>query len=100
MSIFDVPAAQLVLVAFAAAAVFIVLYLWRINTILSRTPAEALKLSGPRWTPELLRETYARLERDPPDLYAKDKLPPKLDRRYVVTGGSGEFFFLVSNARY
>lgn len=85
----EVAAAQLVLVALAAIAASTVLYLWRINTILSRTPSEALKLSGPRWTPELLHKTYAQLERDPPDLYAKNKLPPKLDRRYVVTGGSG-----------
>ncbi|KAI0391536.1 NAD(P)-binding protein [Xylariaceae sp. FL0594] len=63
------------------------LYLFRVNQQLSGTPDEVRRLSGPRWTPELLRETYERLERDPIDY--TDRLPPRLDRRYIVTGGSG-----------
>ncbi|KAH7029093.1 uncharacterized protein B0I36DRAFT_245730 [Microdochium trichocladiopsis] len=85
----DASPAQLILGTLASLTVLVALYLWRINTLLSRTPPAALKLAGPRWTPELLHETYARLERDPPGLYDAKKLPPRLDRRYVVTGGSG-----------
>lgn len=64
------------------------LYLYRVNQLLSGTPDEVRKLAGERWTPDQLRETYKRLQDNPIDY--TDKLPPKLDRRYVVTGGSGE----------
>ncbi|KAI0892962.1 NAD(P)-binding protein [Annulohypoxylon nitens] len=69
----------------ALAALF--LYLFRLNQLLSGTPDEIRKLSGSRWTPSQLRTTYQRLQGKPIDY--TDKLPPKLDRRYVVTGGSG-----------
>ncbi|KAK5625744.1 hypothetical protein RRF57_001460 [Xylaria bambusicola] len=62
-------------------------YLVRVNQQLSGTPEEVRRLSGSRWTPELLRKTYERLQQHPIDY--THKLPPKLDRRYIVTGGSG-----------
>ncbi|KAI1438105.1 hypothetical protein GGR50DRAFT_641555 [Xylaria sp. CBS 124048] len=62
-------------------------YLFRVNQLLRGTPEEARRLAGPRWTPELLKDTYERLQKNPIDY--THKLPPKLDRRYVVTGGSG-----------
>ncbi|KAI0441314.1 hypothetical protein F4803DRAFT_523756 [Xylaria telfairii] len=62
-------------------------YLVRVNQQLSGTPDEVRRLSGPRWTPDLLKKTYERLQRHP--IEYTHKLPPKLDRRYVVTGGSG-----------
>ncbi|KAI5920538.1 hypothetical protein F4810DRAFT_682354 [Camillea tinctor] len=62
-------------------------YLISVNQLLSQTPDEIRRLSGPRWTPQLLRETYERLRKTPFDY--KDKLPPRLHRRYIVTGGSG-----------
>ncbi|KAI1371177.1 NAD(P)-binding protein [Hypoxylon crocopeplum] len=70
-----------------AALVVLILYLLRVNLLLSGTPDEVRKLSGSRWTPEQLKETYKRLQGKPVDY--TDKLPPKLERRYVVTGGSG-----------
>ncbi|GAP85054.2 putative cholesterol dehydrogenase [Rosellinia necatrix] len=73
--------------ALAVAAFAALAYLVRINQQLSGTPEEVRRLSGPRWTPDLLRETYERLQQQPIDY--THKLPPKLDRRYVVTGGSG-----------
>jgi hypothetical protein len=78
-----------VLWALSAAAFVILAYLARVNQQLSGTPEEVQRLSGSRWTLELLKKTYERLQQHPIDY--TDKLPPKLDRRYVVTGGSGEF---------
>lgn len=65
----------------------IVLYLYRINQLLSGTPAEIRKLTGPPWTEQELKKTYERLDREPIDY--KNELPPRQDRRYVVTGGNG-----------
>lgn len=70
----------------ALAALF--LYLFRLNQLLSGTPDEIRKLSGSRWTPSQLKTTYQRLQDKPIDY--TNKLPPKLERRYVVTGGSGK----------
>ncbi|KAI1100560.1 NAD(P)-binding protein [Jackrogersella minutella] len=65
----------------------LVIYLFRVNQLLGGTPDEVRKLSGSRWTPAQLKGTYERLQEKPIDY--TDKLPPKLQRRYVVTGGSG-----------
>ncbi|KAH8668932.1 hypothetical protein BX600DRAFT_510984 [Xylariales sp. PMI_506] len=73
--------------ALCAGFALVLLYLLRINQIMKRTPAEVQKLTGKPWTPELLRETYQKLEKEPIDYVPL--LPPKLDRRYIVTGGSG-----------
>ncbi|XXH01943.1 hypothetical protein Hte_008306 [Hypoxylon texense] len=75
------------LTALWTALAVLTLYLYRVNQLLSGTPDEVRNLSGTRWTPDQLRETYKRLQEKPIDY--TDKLPPKLDRRYVVTGGSG-----------
>lgn len=88
--------ARTIVLSLAVLALSMVLYLWRINTILLRTPDAARRLASPPWTPALLRETYARLERDPPALLGPDALPPRLERRYIVTGGSGKLFSLFS----
>ncbi|KAK3298798.1 uncharacterized protein B0H64DRAFT_386230 [Chaetomium fimeti] len=78
----------------AAAAVTLVIlliaYLARLNQLLLRTPDEIKKLASTRWKRELLRETYRRLEQHP--IETQDyvsRIPPKLERRYIVTGGSG-----------
>lgn len=76
----------LLLVAFAAIGV-VFLYLLRINHLLKGTPEEIRKLAGPRWTEEQLRKTYEKLDKGNVDY--TDQLPPKLDRRYIVTGGNG-----------
>ncbi|KAB5546959.1 hypothetical protein GE09DRAFT_1174829 [Coniochaeta sp. 2T2.1] len=69
---------------------FLLLYLFQINRLLSGTPEEVRRLSPTRWTEETLIETYKNLEKSPitTETYA-GQLPPKLDRRYIVTGGSG-----------
>ncbi|KAI1819924.1 NAD(P)-binding protein [Xylaria intraflava] len=71
-----------------AVGVFVILaYLVRVNQQLNGTPEEVRRLAGPRWTPDLLKTTYEKLQKHPIDY--SDKLPPRLDRRYIVTGGSG-----------
>ncbi|KAF4972338.1 hypothetical protein FSARC_1060 [Fusarium sarcochroum] len=62
-------------------------YLFRINHLLKGTPAEVRRLSSERWTPELLSKAYNNLGRCSVDY--NDELPPKLNRRYMVTGGNG-----------
>jgi hypothetical protein len=74
------------LVGFFAAVT--IAYLWHVNRCLLRVPKEVQELSGPRWTPEELRKKYKELENNPIDYTSK--LPPKQDRRYIVTGGNGE----------
>jgi hypothetical protein len=74
-----------------ALIVLLVAYLVRLNQLLLSTPDEIRKLAPARWTKELLVETYRRLEAHPITArsYAA-RIPPKLERRYIVTGGSGE----------
>ena len=79
---------------FAASVILgllVVAYLYQLNRLLSSTPAELLRLTPSRWTEQLLRDTYARLEsqRFSTKSYA-DQIPKRLDRRYIVTGGSGK----------
>ncbi|KAJ2967574.1 hypothetical protein NUW58_g10418 [Xylaria curta] len=53
--------------AFAIASLVILAYLVRVNWQLSGTPDEVTRLVGPRWTPELLKKTYEKLEQHPID---------------------------------
>ncbi|KAI1367289.1 3-beta hydroxysteroid dehydrogenase/isomerase [Xylaria arbuscula] len=73
-----------------AAAVLFALgfaYLWRLNKVMGQTPPEAVKASPYRWADTEIKETYKRIKANPID-WSKH-LPPKANRRYVVTGGSG-----------
>ena len=65
-----------------------ILYLWHVNQAMSGTPEEVKKITPNRWTEEEIRETYTRLEKEPIDF--TPPLPPKLNRRYIVVGGSGK----------
>lgn len=75
----------------AAAAIAVValllFYLYRLNQAMETVPEEAWAWKDPPWTEGEIQETYERMSRQPID-FAK-VLPPKLDRRYVVCGGSG-----------
>lgn len=78
----------------AAVVVFVILfvgYLVRLNQLLLRTPEEIKNLTSTRWEMGLLRDMYRRLERHPVETrHYVTRIPPKLERRYIVTGGSGE----------
>ncbi|KAL2017707.1 hypothetical protein VTK56DRAFT_1732 [Thermocarpiscus australiensis] len=50
-------------------------------------PQEAANCAPRRWTKEEIRGTYERLKGEP--LNFLKGLPPRLERRYVVVGGSG-----------
>ncbi|KAI1860526.1 hypothetical protein JX265_009925 [Neoarthrinium moseri] len=63
------------------------LYLWNLNRVLKKTPPEILALSPHRWTDEEIEETYNKVKKNP--ISWSEHLPPKLNRRYIVTGGSG-----------
>lgn len=66
-------------------------YLVRLNQLLLRTPEEIKNLASTKWEMGLLRDTYRRLERHPVETrHYVTRIPPKLERRYIVTGGSGE----------
>lgn len=69
----------------------LVAYLARLNQLLRGTPDEIRRLNPAGWTKDLLLATYQRLESSPitTSTYAQ-RIPPKLERRYIVTGGSGE----------
>ncbi|KAI0126453.1 hypothetical protein BJ170DRAFT_628799 [Xylariales sp. AK1849] len=62
-------------------------YLAYLNHLLKGIPSEVRKLSGQHWETEQLRRTYDELDKQPIDYGAH--LPPRLDRRYIVTGGNG-----------
>lgn len=62
-------------------------YLNHVNNAMKQVPEEATKLSPHRFTDEEIRKTYKRICDNPIDFAAH--LPPALERRYVVVGGSG-----------
>jgi len=68
-----------------------VLYLIQLNNKMSGTPEEAIKISPHRWTKEEILETYEKISQKPID--SKPHLPPKLGRRYIITGSSGKYSF-------
>lgn len=77
-----------VAVATATAIVaLLVLYLHRLNRAMENVPEEAWAWRGEPWTEIEIQETYERMSSQPID-FVKG-IPPKLDRRYVVCGGSG-----------
>lgn len=82
-------AAAVMWAAALAAVIGIALaWLYRINSAMESVPEEAAKFSPRRWTKQQVRDTYEQLKQKPFDFVKK--LPPRLDRRYVVVGGSGE----------
>ncbi|KAJ4296057.1 hypothetical protein N0V88_004759 [Collariella sp. IMI 366227] len=63
------------------------LWLRQMNKAMLSVPEEARKASPRRWTKQELRDTYERQKQKPYDF--TKLLPPRLERRYVVIGGSG-----------
>ncbi|CAJ2501412.1 Uu.00g042650.m01.CDS01 [Anthostomella pinea] len=62
-------------------------WVWKLNQVMKATPPAVLSVSPHRWTEEEIRDTYERIKSSPVDW--TQQLPPKLNRRYVITGGSG-----------
>jgi hypothetical protein len=71
-----------------AVAVVAVAWLLRMNSAMQSVPDFIRKASPRRWTTKELRDTYDRVKQNPTDFASL--LPPCLERRYVIVGGSGE----------
>jgi hypothetical protein len=63
-----------------------VVWLYRINKAIKTVPTMAQKLSH-RWSKEEMASTYERVKEKSTSLAGH--IPPKLNRRYIVVGGSG-----------
>lgn len=68
--------------------VLVLAYLIRVNYLLNGVPNDVKKLASPAWTKKDLERTYNDLKSHPIDYTSQ--IPPKLDRRYIVTGGNGK----------
>jgi hypothetical protein len=75
------------IIAVVTVVVIAVVHLVHIQWAMDRIPDEINDISPHRWTEEEIRETYERIQAKPIDF--KPLLPPRLNRRYVVVGGSG-----------
>ena len=65
----------------------LLLYLMRLNWIMTSTPPEVAKVAQKPWVGDEIRARHAQLLESPPDY--SSKLPPRLNRRYIVVGGCG-----------
>ncbi|KAI1103909.1 NAD(P)-binding protein [Jackrogersella minutella] len=83
----DVITKQMLLSTIATIFTIGIAWIWKLNSTLKQTPPEVLAVSPHRWTEQEVRDTYQRIKANPIDW--EKHLPPKLDRRYVITGGSG-----------
>lgn len=88
MSLDSLATVNWLVFGFSIAAVLALVYLFHINRLMKGVPSTVQKLSGPRWTMEQLRRTYDELSKQPIDY--TNKIPPRLDRRYIVIGGNGK----------
>lgn len=68
-------------------------YLRKTDRLISRLDPEAVKFAQKPWTKEQISARYRELQASPPDF--SSCLYSKQNRRYVVTGGSGESPMLV-----
>ncbi|PKS05526.1 hypothetical protein jhhlp_008201 [Lomentospora prolificans] len=70
-----------------AISIFLVAYLVRLNSLLKGVPQRVQELRDPGWTTEQLTKSYRELEDRSFDY--STHVPPRLNRRYIVTGGNG-----------
>ncbi|KAL7802866.1 hypothetical protein V8C43DRAFT_269614 [Trichoderma afarasin] len=75
------------LLVLAVGAICLVLYMLRLNWVLSHTPQEVANRAGEPLTRDYVRDVFERVKREGIDW--EDRLPPRKDRRYIVVGGSG-----------
>ncbi|KAK3365109.1 hypothetical protein B0T24DRAFT_537431 [Lasiosphaeria ovina] len=78
------------LLAAIAIGLILAAHLARLNWVLGGTPSAIRKIADNSWSRTLLLATYKRIQANPitTKTYA-GRIPPKLNRRYIVTGGSG-----------
>lgn len=78
-----------VLLALVGGSICLVLYLLKLNWVLSHTPQDVVDRAGEALTREYVKDVFERVKKDGIDW--EGKLPPRKDRRYIVVGGSGVF---------
>ncbi|PTB59328.1 hypothetical protein M431DRAFT_478415 [Trichoderma harzianum CBS 226.95] len=78
------------LLVLAVGAICLVLYMVRLNWVLSHTPQEVVDRAGEPLTRDHVRDVFERVRREGIDW--EGKLPRRKDRRYIVVGGSEEDF--------
>ncbi|KAI1659678.1 NAD(P)-binding protein [Daldinia decipiens] len=83
----DATGKQILYTAIATLLVIGIAWIWKLNSALKQTPPEVLAVSPHRWTEQEIKDTYRRIEANPIDWVKQ--LPPRLNRRYIVTGGCG-----------
>lgn len=75
------------LVVILGATVGLAAYAYWLNSVLTRTPPEVKEQIIPTLTDEEVKKTWQRIEAD--GIPWEKALPARLDRRYIVVGGSG-----------
>ncbi|TLS22211.1 uncharacterized protein PpBr36_09977 [Pyricularia pennisetigena] len=88
------PMIDCVRIVFVASVLFFLLlallYLSILNWAMCGTPADVKKVTQKHWTKAQVRERYEAIKARPMTISSiAHKLPPQLQRRYIVTGGSG-----------
>ena len=68
-------------------SVLLLLYLTRLNCVITSSPPELANVAQKAWRSDEIRARHAHLLKSPPDY--SSKLPPRLNRRYIVVGGCG-----------
>lgn len=76
------------IMAAAIAVLLLSLYLFKLNKAMTSIPDEAHALRPHPWTEAEIRQTYERVCKEPIDF--TKRLPPKLERKYIIVGGSGQ----------
>lgn len=67
--------------------VVVVVFMVRLNWVMTQTPQEALEHLGQPLTRKGVRSVDARIKAEGIDF--RKNHPPRLDRRYIIVGGSG-----------
>lgn len=86
-----------VLWAVAIAFSLVVIWFYQVNLAMQAVPESMAKAAPHRWTKQQIRDTYERVKKKPTDF--RSRLPPPLDRRYVVFGGAGKSTRCVTGQR-
>lgn len=88
-------AVQLILLV-SFAALLVLAWLYRVNSVLAKTPEEVEKIAGQPWTNDVIQAAYEKCRREGPNF--QNDLPLKQNRRYIVFGGSGQSNILPAKA--
>lgn len=75
-------------IVICVAVALVLLYLYRVNSVLAQTPPEAAALFGEELTRERVVEAYKQVKAKRLDWTSR--LPPRQTRRYAIVGGSGK----------